>query len=74
MGGGVTTCRLPSPSTVRCDLWEQRTCAVAKPGVWVSAGGAGRHHPSWRDAGGGSLASDFTLALEERDIPVSLGY
>lgn len=71
-GGG--TCRLPSPSAMRCHLWAQRTRAVAKPGMWVGTRGAGRHRPAWRGAGGGSPASDFTLALEERDIPASLGY
>lgn len=68
------TCRLPSPSAIRCHLWAQRTRAVANPRMWVNAGGAGRQRPTWRDAGGGSLASGFVLALEERDIPVSLGY
>lgn len=72
--GVGANCRLASPSTVRCDLWAQRMCAVAKPGAWVGAGGAGGQRPTWKDAGGGSLASSFTLALEERDIPVSLGY
>lgn len=72
--GVGANCRLASPSTVRCDLWAQRMCAVAKPGAWVGAGGAGGQRPTWKDAGDGSLASSFTLALEERDIPVSLGY
>lgn len=42
---------------------------VTKPEMWVSAGGSGRHPPTWRDA-----ERDFTLALEERDIPASLSY